>query len=167
MGHQLVLPNGIQGRHQRLAQNRISTHLMEQVCDALRAHPNCMKKILIVDDNADVRRLIRVALGKTFTLYEAEDGVSGLQKARDLHPDLMVLDIMMPGSLDGLQVLDAIRADPVLKALRVVLVTAKGQTGDVEAGMQRGAEAYFVKPFSPLLLTAFIQETVDKGVLHV
>ncbi|MCF8209269.1 MAG: response regulator [Rhodoferax sp.] len=125
-----------------------------------------MKKILIVDDNADVRRLIRIALGKTFTLYEAEDGASGLQKARDVYPDLMVLDIMMPGKMDGLQVLDAIRADPGLKAMRIVLVTAKGQTSDVEAGMQRGADAYFVKPFSPLQLTAFIQETIEKGALH-
>ncbi len=126
-----------------------------------------MKKILIVDDNADVRRLIRIALGKTFAIFEAEDGVSGLQKARDLYPDLIVLDIMMPGKMDGLQVLDAIRADPGLKVIRVVLVTAKGQVGDAEIGMQHGADAYFVKPFSPLQLTAFIRETVDKGVMHV
>jgi CheY-like chemotaxis protein len=126
-----------------------------------------MKKILIVDDNADVRRLIRVALGKTFKIFEAEDGASGLQIARDLYPDLIVLDIMMPGKMDGLQVLDAIRADPGLKVIRVVLVTAKGQASDAEIGMQRGADAYFVKPFSPLQLTAFIQETVDKGEMHV
>lgn len=135
--------------------------------DALRRSPNKMKKILIVDDNAVVRRLIRVALGKTFKIFEAEDGASGLQIARDLYPDLIVLDIMMPGKMDGLQVLDAIRADPGLKVIRVVLVTAKGQASDAEIGMQRGADAYFVKPFSPLQLTAFIQETVDKGEMHV
>ena len=135
--------------------------------DASRRSLNTMKKILIVDDNADVRRLIRVALGKTFKIFEAEDGASALQIARDLYPDLIVLDIMMPGKMDGLQVLDAIRADPGLKVIRVVLVTAKGQASDAEIGMQRGADAYFVKPFSPLQLTAFIQETVDKGEMHV
>ena len=135
--------------------------------DALRRSLNGMKKILIVDDNADVRRLIRVALGKTFKIFEAEDGTSALQMARDLYPDLIVLDIMMPGKMDGLQVLDAIRADPGLKVIRVVLVTAKGQASDAEIGMQHGADAYFVKPFSPLQLTAFIQETVDKGEMHV
>ncbi len=135
--------------------------------DALRRSLNRMKKILIVDDNADVRRLIRVALGKTFKVFEAEDGASALQMARDFYPDLIVLDIMMPGKMDGLQVLDAIRADPGLKVIRVVLVTAKGQASDAEIGMQHGADAYFVKPFSPLQLTAFIQETVDKGEMHV
>ena len=135
--------------------------------DALRRSPNKMKKILIVDDNTDVRRLIRIALGKTFKIFEAEDGASALQIARDLYPDLIVLDIMMPGKMDGLQVLDASRADPGLKVIRVVLVTAKGQASDAEIGMQRGADAYFVKPFSPLQLTAFIQETVDKGEMHV
>lgn len=126
-----------------------------------------MKKILIVDDNADVRRLIRIALGKTFVIFDAEDGASGLQAARDLAPDLIVLDLMMPGRFDGLQVLDSIRADPGLKNTKVILVTAKGQLGDVEAGMQHGADAYFVKPFSPLKLTAFIQQTVEKGCQHV
>jgi CheY-like chemotaxis protein len=126
-----------------------------------------MKKILIVDDNVDVRRLIRIALGQTFNIFEAEDGPSGLQKVRDLHPDLVVLDIMMPGKMDGLQVLDIIRADPDLQSIRVVLVTAKGQVSDAEVGIQRGADAYFVKPFSPLQLTAFIRESVEKGVTHV
>jgi len=125
-----------------------------------------MKTILLVDDNSDIRRLIRVSLGRTFKIYEAEDGVSGLQLAHDLLPDLIVLDIMMPGKLDGLQVLDAIRADPGLRAISVVLVTAKAQATDAEEGMRRGADAYFVKPFSPLQLTALIRETVDKGALH-
>lgn len=133
----------------------------------MRQRPSIMKKILLVDDNGDVRRLIRVALGKTFALFEAEDGATGLQKARNIRPDLMVLDIMMPGQMDGLQVLDAIRVDPELKSMRVVLVTAKGQASDTEAGMQRGADAYFVKPFSPLQLTAYIQEAVDQGASHV
>jgi DNA-binding response OmpR family regulator len=125
-----------------------------------------MSKLLLVDDHADIRRLMRVTLGKTFEIVEAEDGVSGLQKARDERPDLIVLDVMMPGELDGLQVLDRIRADPQLKKTRVIMVTARGQVRDTEIGMLRGADAYFVKPFSPLQLIACVQETLAKGERH-
>ncbi|MCX7239280.1 MAG: response regulator [Burkholderiales bacterium] len=125
-----------------------------------------MSKILLVDDHADIRRLMRVTLGKTFDILEAEDGASALQLARDERPDLIVLDVMMPGELDGLDVLDAVRADPQLNAVRIIMVTARGQVRDTEVGMQRGADAYFVKPFSPLQLTSCIQETLAKDILR-
>jgi DNA-binding response OmpR family regulator len=125
-----------------------------------------MSKILLVDDHADIRRLMRVTLGKTFEITEAEDGASALAMARAERPDLIVLDVMMPGELDGLQVLDAVRADPDLKATRVIMVTARGQVRDTEIGMDRGADSYFVKPFSPLQLTACIQETLAMGPRH-
>jgi DNA-binding response OmpR family regulator len=125
-----------------------------------------MSKILLVDDHEDIRRLMRITLGKTFEIHQAENGVTALQLAREERPDLIVLDVMMPGELDGLQVLDAIRADPQLKHVRVIMVTARGKVQDTEIGMQRGADAYFVKPFSPLQLIAFIQETLAKGARH-
>lgn len=125
-----------------------------------------MSKILLVDDHADIRRLMRITLGKTFEIFEAEDGVGALQVARAERPDLIVLDVMMPGELDGLQVLDAIRADAQLRKTRVIMVTARGQVRDTEIGMARGADAYFVKPFSPLQLNACIQETLAKGERH-
>lgn len=121
-----------------------------------------MNKILLVDDHSDIRRLIRITLGKSFEVMEAEDGVTGLEIARRQKPDLVVLDIMMPGELDGLQVLDAIKADPELANTRVIMVTARGQTHDYEAGISRGADAYFIKPFSPLQLVACIKETLAK-----
>lgn len=119
-----------------------------------------MNKILLVDDHSDIRRLIRITLGKSFEVIEAEDGVTGLELARQEKPDLVVLDIMMPGKIDGLKVLDAIKADPELAATRVIMVTARGQAHDYEAGMARGADAYFIKPFSPLQLVACIKETL-------
>ena len=119
-----------------------------------------MAKVLLVDDQSDIRRLIRITLGKSFEVIEAEDGVTGLALARHERPDLVVLDVMMPGTLDGLQVLDAIRADPALQGTRVIMVTARGQAHDYEAGMARGADAYFIKPFSPLQLAACIKETL-------
>ena len=122
-----------------------------------------MNKILLVDDQADIRRLMRVTLGKTFEILEAEDGDSALRLVRSELPALVILDVMMPGVLDGLQVLDAIRHDPCLEDTLVIMVTARASAKDVEAGMLRGADAYFTKPFSPLRLIACVQETLSKG----
>ena len=121
-----------------------------------------MTKILLVDDHSDIRRLIRITLGKAFEVQEAEDGVSGLEMIRQLKPDLVVLDVMMPGELDGLQVLDAIKSDPQLKRISVFMVTARGQARDHDEGMRRGADAYFVKPFSPLQLVAAIKSQLAR-----
>ena len=117
-----------------------------------------MYKILIVDDQADIRRMMNIALGEDFDLLEAEDGLTALEMVRQHKPDVVLLDVMMPGDLDGLQVLEEIRNDPQLKHTRVILVSAKGQVSDCELGMQTGANAYFVKPFSPLQLLAAINE---------
>lgn len=119
-----------------------------------------MHKVLLVDDHSDIRRLIRITLGKDFEVLEAEDGLTGLQIARSQQPDLVVLDVMMPGEMNGLQVLDAIKADPALVKTRVIMVTARGQARDYEDGMKRGADAYFIKPFSPLQLIAAIKNAL-------
>jgi DNA-binding response OmpR family regulator len=116
------------------------------------------EKILIVDDHSDIRHLIRLTLGKSFELLEAEEGVSALAITRSQRPRVVVLDVMMPGELDGFQVLDAIKSDPTLKGVRVIMVTARGQARDYEMGMARGADGYFIKPFSPLQLTNAIKE---------
>jgi DNA-binding response OmpR family regulator len=121
-----------------------------------------MKKILLVDDHRDIRRLIRITLGQAYDIFEAEDGVSGLATAREVQPDLVLLDVMMPGELDGLQVLEAIRADPALAGTLVIMVSAKGQVVDCETGMARGATDYVTKPFSPLELKARIKELLGQ-----
>ncbi|MGI9133750.1 MAG: response regulator transcription factor [Rhodoferax sp.] len=119
-----------------------------------------MNKILIVDDHAMVRLLIRLALGESVQVLEAEDGVSALEMVRKERPDLVVLDIMMPGELDGLQVLDAIRQDETLMATPVIMVSARGQARDKTLGMNHGADAYFTKPFSPMQLSSTIHDTL-------
>jgi DNA-binding response OmpR family regulator len=121
-----------------------------------------MNKILLVDDHSDIRRLIRITLGKNFEVFEADDGTAALQIVRTHRPDLVVLDVMMPGELDGLGVLDAIKADPELAQTRVIMVTARGQTRDYDEGIERGADAYFIKPFSPLQLVAAIKDLLAK-----
>ncbi len=113
---------------------------------------NSSKKILVVDDQKDIRKLIKLALGPAYILLEAADGTTALELARQEIPDLVVLDIMMPGEMDGLGVLDSIRLDPLLKHIKVVLVSARGQARDYALGMRHGADAYFIKPFSPIEL---------------
>ena len=117
-----------------------------------------MNRVLIVEDQADIRKLIRMTLEfEPYELAEAPDGATGLRLAGELLPALMLLDVMMPGELDGLQVCRAVRADPRLRGMRVLLLSARGQARDREAGLQAGADAYLIKPFSPLQLIETIE----------
>lgn len=117
-----------------------------------------MKRVLIVEDQADIRKLIRMTLEfEDYEIHEASDGTSGLRLARELKPDLMLLDVMMPGELDGLQVCDHIKHEAATQGMRVVLLTARGQARDREVGRDVGADEYLVKPFSPLQLIETIE----------
>ena len=117
-----------------------------------------MKRVLIVEDQADIRKLIRMTLEfEPYESFESANGVEGLQMADALVPDLMLLDVMMPGEFDGLQVCARVRANPALKETRVVLLTARGQIKDRDAGQQAGADEYLIKPFSPLQLIETIE----------
>ncbi len=112
-----------------------------------------MKRVLIVEDQADIRKLIRMTLEfEHHEIHEATDGASGLRLARAVRPDVLLLDVMMPGEMDGLQVCRAIKRDPATRGIQVVLLTARGQARDRDAGRQAGADEYLVKPFSPLQL---------------
>jgi len=117
-----------------------------------------MKKILIVEDQPDIRKLIRMTLEfEDYEIHEAADGAFGLRMASAVGPDLVLLDVMMPGELDGLQVCQRIKSDPRLAHIKVVLLTARGQARDREAGQQSGADDYLVKPFSPAVLVQTVQ----------
>lgn len=119
-----------------------------------------MKCVLIVDDHADIRRLLSITLGRQFEVLEADNGQTALQLLRRHRPQVVLLDVMMPGEVDGLQVLDAIRADPALQGTKVAMVTARGQQLDSEDARQRGADAYFIKPFSPLQIVQWVREQI-------
>ena len=121
-----------------------------------------MKKILIVDDQPDIRRLIHLTLDKQYEILEAGDGATALKMVCTSQPDAMILDVMMPGEFDGFEVLKQIKGDPALKAIFVVMVTAKGQSADFETGICAGADGYLVKPFSPLQLMNMLQEQLGK-----
>jgi DNA-binding response OmpR family regulator len=110
-------------------------------------------RILIVEDQPDICKLIRMTLEfGDFEIHEAHDGESGLNMARATMPTVMLLDVMMPGLLDGYQVCSRIKQDPNLRHIQVVMLTARGQATDLAAGEAAGADAYLVKPFSPLEL---------------
>jgi DNA-binding response OmpR family regulator len=116
-----------------------------------------MKKILIVDDHADLRHLLAITLGKEYDIIQADDGVTALEAVRASRPQMVLLDVMMPGEMDGLQVLSCIKTDPALKNSLVVMVTARGQKTDIELGRSLGADIYITKPFSPLSLMSWIR----------
>ena len=117
-----------------------------------------MKRLLIVEDQADIRKLIRMTLEfEDYDIHEAVNGVEGLRKAIEITPDLILLDVMMPGELDGLAVCARVRADPALRQTKVVLLSARVQLQDFEAGTKAGADAYLAKPFSPLQLIESIE----------
>ena len=123
-----------------------------------------MKRVLIVEDQADIRKLIRMTLEfEPYEIHEAANGINGLQLAGEVLPDLILLDVMMPGEIDGLQVCARVRANPALQATRVVLLTARGQTQDRDAGQQAGADEYLIKPFSPLQLIETIERLMPAG----
>ncbi|MBT9511119.1 MAG: response regulator [Acidovorax sp.] len=110
-----------------------------------------MKKILIVEDHADIRKLLHMTMEfDDFEIYEAANGDVGLEMARTHSPDVVLLDIMMPGTLSGLEVCRCIKANPALKHTKVIMLTARGQAEDRRDGMKAGADAYLVKPFSTL-----------------
>lgn len=118
-------------------------------------------RILIVEDQPDICKLIRMTLEfGDFEIHEANDGESGLNMARAIKPSIMLLDVMMPGLLDGYQVCARIKQDPALSAIQVVMLTARGQASDIAAGEAAGADAYLVKPFSPLELIERVEAMV-------
>ena len=117
------------------------------------------KKILIVDDHSELRKLIRLTLElNDWELFEAESGEDALNLVHAILPDLVLLDIMMPGALDGLQVCSAIRSDPKFNRIKVFLLSARGQKKDIEDGFKSGAAAYLIKPFSPLELLELVEK---------
>jgi len=137
----------------------IGTAILKKISRLPQPAGKFMKKILIVEDNADIRRLVRMTLESAdYEILEATDGESGLHLAQVIRPDLVLLDVMMPGDIDGLEVCRQIRQSADLTDIRVVLLTARGQIKDREAGLAAGANAYLAKPFSPLQLI----DTVDQ-----
>lgn len=116
-----------------------------------------MKRALIVEDQADIRELIRMSLElEDIDIREAENGDIGWATAREFLPDLVLLDVMMPGSMDGFEVCRKLRADPAFKRTCIIMLTARSQDADRQQGVRAGADAYLTKPFSPRQLLELV-----------
>ena len=105
--------------------------------------------VLVVDDDPVIVKLLQVNFEmEGYSVITAGDGEEGLAKAQAEHPDAVVLDVMMP-KMDGLEVARRLKGDPDTQGIPIVLLSAKAQQADIQAGAATGAEAYLTKPFDP------------------
>lgn len=119
--------------------------------------------ILVVDDDPLMRRIVGQSLDLAqFELYEAESGEAGLELAQSKRPDLIVLDVMMPG-LDGFDVLHRLRRHPRTQGIPIIMLTALGEMTEKIHGMQAGADDYLTKPFDPRELRARVQAHLTRS----
>ena len=115
-------------------------------------------KILIVDDDEDMRNVIRLALeSHGHVVREFGDGIEALKFARADHPDLMILDVNLPG-VDGYEICYLVKSDPKLRHTRVIMLTVRDRETDIAAGRGALADAYLIKPFDPDKLLAAIAD---------
>jgi DNA-binding response OmpR family regulator len=117
----------------------------------------------MVEDRPEIRKLVTMALRTLpYEVIEADSGEAGLKKVVELRPDLVLLDVMMPGYLDGLSVCRAIKGNPELAAIPVVMVSALTQASDLKLAREAGADDYLTKPFSLFGLMVTINRLIGK-----
>ena len=120
-----------------------------------------IKKILIVDDVQDVRDLVERTLRRDdWEILAAQSGEEAVSLARREKPDLIMMDIMMPCKIDGLEATRILKSDPQTRNCVVIMLTAKGQQTDIDMAAKAGADDYFVKPFSPLQLLQKVDDVL-------
>ena len=120
-----------------------------------------MRKLLIADDEDGVRSLVRMTLeADSYEILEARDGEEALAIAREQQPDLMFLDVMMPGS-SGVEVCRALKSESATAGITIIMLTAQAQEKDREDGMAAGADDYFTKPFSPVNLLNKVEQVLS------
>jgi two-component system, OmpR family, response regulator MtrA len=120
-------------------------------------------RIVVADDDVDIRDLVRFKLATLgHEIVSVCDGTAAVDACRAQLPDLAVLDIMMPG-LTGLEAVRAIRSDPLLAAIPVILLTARAQQSDMQTGFDSGADAYITKPFSPRELASRVEALLSRS----
>ena len=122
------------------------------------------KNILVVEDDLDIRELISFNLqNEGHQVFEAKDGEAGIDKAREKLPDLILLDLMLPG-IQGLDVCRIIKSDQEIKETPIIIVTALGQEEDIVKGLETGADDYITKPFSIKVLIARVNAVLKRSI---
>lgn len=121
------------------------------------------RTVLSIEDQADIRRLIRMTMEfEHYKVLEAGHADEGLALARRERPDLILLDVMMPGT-NGLSLCKVLKREPALSETPVVMLSALGDPDDIAAGMEAGAKAYLVKPFSPMQLLKLVSSLIGQA----
>lgn len=119
--------------------------------------------VLVIDDEDDIRELIVYNLTKEgYRVEGAVSGEAGLEVLKGEPPDLIILDLMLPG-LDGLEVCRRVKADSRLQQIPIIMVTARGEEPDIVRGLELGADDYVAKPFSPKVLVARVKSVLRRG----
>ena len=127
--------------------------------------PMKREKVVVIEDEADIREVTEHNLSREgYQVYSSPDGENGLQLVKKKGPDLVLLDLMLPG-LDGIEVCRKLKADPLTCAIPVIMVTAKGEETDIVLGLGMGADDYVTKPFSPKELIARVKAVLRRGPL--
>jgi DNA-binding response OmpR family regulator len=122
--------------------------------------PERTPRVLVVDDEAVIRQLIAINLElEGFEVHQAVDGSDAVDKARTVDPDVVTLDVMMPG-LDGWTTAQRLRADSSTSRARIVMISARTRPADVERGRDSGADEYVTKPFDPDEVVAAVRRLV-------
>lgn len=120
-----------------------------------------MATILIIEDEKNIARAEGLILGKDHSIHYAYDGDEGLKMAKDIRPDLVILDLMLP-KRGGYDVCYNLRQDEMHKDLKILMVTAKNQKIDMDKGFFIGADNYLLKPFEPLDLRTAVTKLLSK-----
>jgi DNA-binding response OmpR family regulator len=119
-------------------------------------------RVLVIDDEAPIRLLCRVNLeAEGIDVLEAADGTSGLKLARDEHPDVVLLDVMMPG-LDGWRVAEELLENEETRGIPIIFLTARAEFRDRARGLDIGGVDYVTKPFNPLELAPLVRGLLDR-----
>ena len=125
--------------------------------------PVAAQKILVVEDEPDIRKLVQYNLAQDhFTVLEAEDGEQALKILKRDKPNLVILDLMLPG-LSGLEVCRALRQHPETARLPILMLTAKAGEADKIIGLEMGADDYLAKPFSPREMVARVRALLRRA----
>ncbi len=117
--------------------------------------------VLAVDDEKSIVRLVQVNLERNgYIVKMAYDGVEALERVAETHPDIIVMDVMMP-RMDGFETLSILRKNPETRDIPVIMLTAKAMDSDIFIGYQRGADCYLTKPFNPKELVTFVRRILE------
>jgi CheY-like chemotaxis protein len=120
-----------------------------------------MKKILIVDDQSEIRELLDMTLkSDDYDIFQAESGQKAIDIAKKEKPDLIIMDIAIPGGTEGIEITRTLKNDPDTKNSKIIMLTGRGIDTNRKKSLDAGADDFFAKPFSPLALIKKVEEVL-------